>query len=1067
MLRFLSRIAILSSIFIASPLLAQTASITGSIQDPQGAAIRDAEVRIAEQAQGTERTLHTNDAGAFFAPFLNPGPYRIYVQAPGFSTAASDLLTLTVGQTLVFNVHLTVGSAQQQVVVDAQSELLNTTDATVGTVVDRQFVENLPLNGRSFHSLLELTPGVVLTATQEQGEQGQFAINGSRADANNFQIDGVSANFAISPSSEIAQDGGGALPALSALGGTSNLVSVDALQEFRVETSNASSEYGRGGAQIVLVTRSGSNRFHGSLFDYLRNDIFDANDWFADNNDLPKPPIRQNDFGGVFGGRIRKDSTFFFFSYEGLRLREPKVAITDVPSLFARQNAPAASLPYLNAYSIPNGPATYIDANGNVLANQYSATFSDPATLDAYSLRVDQAVGAKLSLFARFNDSPSWIDTRNTGSYAPIADHTITSNATRLLTAGATLLLSNHLTDDVRFNWSTDHGSVHFRGDNFGGAVPLPDSVGFPSGFGSSANSNAGMWIENLRGTLYQTGVNARNNGQHQIQITDSVSLLRGRHQWKAGFDFRRLEPTISTRLYDLFPFFDSSESLQSGVADSVNTQDNSIQPRLRFFNIAAYLQDSWKTSDRLTLSYGIRWERNPAPSELTGHPPIAVDQVTDLSTTVLAPLGTPPWKASYLNFSPRFGVNYVARQTADWPTVVRAGFGVYYALGTETAGNIDTANPYATTTYFSSVPLPLQLPSPQPASLTPPYNPAQIFDPHLKTPYNLQYSGSIEQGLGAAQRFTITYTGSVGRRLLRQNTLSSQYLPVNPIFTSLLLTDNSDYSNYNSLQVEYQHRLQKRLQVLASYTWAHSLDNGSSDTVYSSGYDDSNQLPSNFYNVHQDYGNAVADIRNTFSAAATYDLPGSGLQSRIPRALLQGWSIDGVTRARSAPPYDVIYSPSVSKFFDLFTPGFNYLRPDSVPRQPLYLSNSAAPGGRVLNANAFAMPEFDTPDQSRQGTEGRNQLRAFDAVQTDLSVRRNFILYEELHLSIRLDAFNVLNHPSFGYPQNVLNYSGFGSPTQTLAQTLGSGNGFGGGFNPLYAVGGPRSMQASMKIQF
>ena len=172
------------------------------------------------------------------------------------------------------------------------------------------------------------------------------------------------------------------------------------------------------------------------LFDYLRNDIFDANDWFADNNGLPKPPIRQNDFGGVFGGPIRKDSTFFFFSYEGLRLREPKVAITDVPSLFARQNAPAASQPYLNAYSLPNGPATYIDANGNILANQYSATFTDPATLDAYSLRVDQAVGSKLSLFARFNDSPSWIDTRNSGSYAPIADHTITSNATRAVDRG-------------------------------------------------------------------------------------------------------------------------------------------------------------------------------------------------------------------------------------------------------------------------------------------------------------------------------------------------------------------------------------------------------------------------------------------------------------------------------------------------------------------------------------------------------------------------------------------------------------------------------------------------------
>jgi hypothetical protein len=253
------------------------------------------------------------------------------------------------------------------------------------------------------------------------------------------------------------------LPALSALGGTSNLVSVDALQEFQVETSNFAAEFGRGGAQILLVTRSGSNQFHGTAFDYLRNDIIDANDWFANHNGLPKPPIRQNDFGGVFGGPIMKNKTFFFFSYEGLRLREPKVAITDVPSLYARQNAPAASKAYVNAYSLPNGPATYTDSSGNVLANQYSASYSDPATLDAYAIRVDHTFGSRLTVFGRFDDSPSSVDTRNAGGYAPIANHTITTKTTHTVTAGATAILTSHISNDFRFNYSTDHGSLYFR----------------------------------------------------------------------------------------------------------------------------------------------------------------------------------------------------------------------------------------------------------------------------------------------------------------------------------------------------------------------------------------------------------------------------------------------------------------------------------------------------------------------------------------------------------------------------------------------------------------------------
>ncbi len=222
-------------------------------------------------------------------------------------------------------------------------------------MIDHTFVQNLPLNGRSFQTLIILTPGVVVTATAFD-DQGQFSVNGQRADANYFTVDGVSANFGVTGYFPLVQAGGGALPALSASGGTNSLVSLDAMQEFRIQTSSFAPEFGRTpGGQISVVTRSGTNSFHGTAFDYFRNSVLDANDWFVNFHHLPKPQERQNDFGGVFGGPVFKDKTFFFFSYEGLRLHQPSTQETVVPDAASRQQAPATMQPYLNAYPVANG----------------------------------------------------------------------------------------------------------------------------------------------------------------------------------------------------------------------------------------------------------------------------------------------------------------------------------------------------------------------------------------------------------------------------------------------------------------------------------------------------------------------------------------------------------------------------------------------------------------------------------------------------------------------------------------------------------------------------------------
>src|SRR5262249_13329660 len=250
---------------------------------------------------------------------------------------------------------MALGAASETITVEGGTPLVNTQSGTVSTVIDRTFVDNLPLNGRSFQTLILLTPGAVVTTTAFD-DQGQFSVNGQRADANYLTLDGVSANFGITGFLAMVQSASGALPALSASGGTNSLVSVDAMQEFRVQTSSFAPEFGRTpGGQISIVTRSGTNSFHGTLFEYFRNDVLDAKDWFVNFNGLKKPAERVNDFGGVFGGPIFKNKTFFFFSYEGQRLRQPTAQQTAVPDTTVRQQAPLAMRPYLNAYPIANG----------------------------------------------------------------------------------------------------------------------------------------------------------------------------------------------------------------------------------------------------------------------------------------------------------------------------------------------------------------------------------------------------------------------------------------------------------------------------------------------------------------------------------------------------------------------------------------------------------------------------------------------------------------------------------------------------------------------------------------
>jgi hypothetical protein len=310
--------AVLFFVSLSSSLRAQSpnASLTGHVTDPSKALVAAATVAATDVGTNVRRETTTNGAGEYFLTNLPPAVYRIEIEKSGFRKLIKPDVVVNVQDALKIDFELTIGSVSESVTVAAGTPLLETSNAIVSTLIENRFVENMPLNGRSFSSLINLTPGVILVPANFF-EQGQFSVNGQRPDANYFMVDGVSANLG-SPTASFGAGGMGQLPATSAFGGMNNLVSLDSLQEFRIQTSTFAPEFGRTpGAQISVVTKSGGNTLHGAVFEYFRDDALDANDWFANSKGLPKPALRQNDFGGVLSGAIRRDQLFFFGSYEG------------------------------------------------------------------------------------------------------------------------------------------------------------------------------------------------------------------------------------------------------------------------------------------------------------------------------------------------------------------------------------------------------------------------------------------------------------------------------------------------------------------------------------------------------------------------------------------------------------------------------------------------------------------------------------------------------------------------------------------------------------------------------
>src|SRR3984957_18669996 len=413
----------LASIFAfwASVAFGQNAELSGLIQDPSNLGVSGAEVTIRNEETGGRRNTSSNEAGFYSLPALGPGLYRLSIRAIGFETIIREGIKLETGENARLDFSLRLGDFRTEVTVHGDTPLINSEDASVGTLIDRDTIDKMPLNGRGIQALIELSPGVVAIPVTG-GDRGQFAINGQRDDANYFTVDGVSANFALmnpltpNGAALLYQAGGALIPANNFLGTFSNLVSPDALQEFRIQTSTFAPEFGRSpGAQIGLVTRSGTNRYSGSLFEYFRNDTTDANDWFANQQALPKPPLRFNNFGGSLGGPVRiphlydgHDRTFFFLSIEDVVMIQPQPPVSfPVPTLEARQNAPPAVAALLNAYPLPNRSSSSIGDPAVTGFSEYAGSLSLRQDQRTYGLRLDHAFNDKLMSFVRYNRGPS------------------------------------------------------------------------------------------------------------------------------------------------------------------------------------------------------------------------------------------------------------------------------------------------------------------------------------------------------------------------------------------------------------------------------------------------------------------------------------------------------------------------------------------------------------------------------------------------------------------------------------------------------------------------------------
>ena len=954
-------------------------ALFGTVQDPSGAVVPNALVIAFNDDRGVHRSAISDHEGFYAIAALPPGRYKVFVRKEGFLTALRAGLSLGLQQNVRCDFVLQVGPVEQVVTVEGGPLALSSEPGPVGTVLGRNWIEELPLGERSVAGLLELVPGVLATPANT-GEAGQFSASGQRPNTNYFTVDGVSLNTGVTGAGIPSQFPGGMLPLMTAVGSLHSLAPLDAVDDVQIQTSNFAPEFGRmPGAQIAISTRSGSNSFHGTVSDSVSNAAMNANNWLANASGLSRPAMRTNDFRASLGGPILRNRTFIFLSYEQIGLRQPLVWLTPVPSNAGRQNAPPAVAPLLEAFPVPNGPVLAPD-----LAELRVST-TRPALARIGSLRIDHALTSTLNVFARYSTSPSWSDF----GYSQVNRSDFGEDS---LTGGLVATISSTTSNDLRLIMTRAGVRSGWTSTFAGGAGPFNLSGCF-----SGAASFQSLSIDGV-GSL-NTGDGGRNS-QNQTNVVDTFAIARGNHRIRIGTDYLHLRLQAQGTATSVSLNFTDLSTLQSdGSGWLTYAQSNNTWAGIN--TISLFAQDTWIVNPRLTLTYGARWEGAPAPLSDQSH--LLYSQVPGSGVA-----GIPIWRGGFADVAPRIGAAY--RITPDARSVLRAGFGVFYDTGLGAATDEINASP------FNS----WQLGAPYGNNPLPSGPAIQYgFAGDLRLPWVREWNVTWQEAWTDRATASISYVGSSGEHLLRREGL---LFPA-PGIAELELATSHGNSAYHGLQAQYRQRLTGGLEGLFSYTWSHSIDTGSWDSpVY---------LVRPGLTAAQDRASSNFDVRHAFTAAVTYDMH----FLKGTRFLSSGWGADAIFHARSGFPIDVLTAETFNGISFA-----NFIRPDVVPGISMWMADPTAASGQRLNSAAFTRPPDSTQGNlPRNAIRGFGMTQLDVALHRAVSVSDRVALEVRAEATNVLnqpnfaDPVRYLASPLFGQSTSLNLMLGSGSPRSGL----------------------------------
>lgn len=1039
-----------AALFLASFLgtalvTAQTTStqILGTVTDPSGATVSGAEVTIVRVATGERRTASTEVSGGFIFPSLEIGTYDVAVQASGFQRAIKRGIVLELNQKARIDFTLTVGSVTDTIEVSASAPVVNTDDAALGEVVERRRITELPLNGRNFAQLAVLAaPGVRMGYTVFGNGERLFA-NGQRENYNQFTMDG-----------SVIQN--------QLLNSVSFRPSIEAIEEFKVQTGSFSAEFGMfSGAQVNIALRSGTNELHATLFEFLRNDKLDARTFFERPTDL-KAPLRRNQFGGVISGPVHipklysgRDKTFFMFDTELLRHRLAG-ASPSVVAPVAFRNGDFSSL--LPGTTIRN-PRTGEVFPGNIiptsqlspqavalldympLPNQAGVTNYQSRTRNdqdnnQYLVRIDHVFTGQDRLFGRYAYQTDAVNTESTPvelSRTALRDQNVAINETHIFSpnvinefrAGYTrlrMLTSNPLFTNTDFSILKEFGMKGFPEDSFSTGLP---GIGITGYRGVSSS-----------GPLFQVDETA--------QVANNLSVIHANHAFKAGLDVRKGRTARIAANWPRGSLSFTGEMTGNAFADymlglprTANGVEVLSWAEARNWRYGFYFLDDWKVSPRLTLNLGVRYELNTVVKDPHGQlRSLKPENPTELfpDPYTVAPL----YAGDHNNFAPRFGFAY---RPFGIKTVLRGGYGIYYSLNQMNNFTLLQSNPpfRLVPTFISDTANPtIDLADPFLTKGTLPSGPFNIISVDtcgcLPTMYSQMWTFNIQRQVTENLGVEIGYVGSLS---LHQDRSDAPNLPEpgpgsvqqrRPLsnWANVRMIRNDVTASYHALQLQARKRFSKGLTFQTNYSWSHIIDDGA-DTN-GGGY------PMDPRRRYLERGNAAFDFPQQFTHSIVYEIPiYTAGASRVLKAMLSGWQANGILTLESGMPFSVMARG------DIANTGSTSQRADRLADGAL--SGSVRTLERWFDTSAFANPRAYT-----YGNAGRNILRRAGTKTLDFGLSKNFRLTERQTFQFRAEAFSITNTPLFGAPGNTVG-------TTTLGRVT--------------SAGGNRILQFSLKYSF